>query len=109
MTLHVAPAYGDSSESIVIVEPTSPGEVAELLTRAHGLSPRERDVALGLTRGETTDALASRLGVSSHTVRDHLKAAFRKTGTTSRTELVAHLFASWYAAQLFDVDPHRDD
>ena len=91
----------------MIVEPTSPGEVAELLTRAHGLSPRERDVALGLTRGATTEVLSLRLGVSPHTVRDHLKSVFRKTGTTSRTELVAHLFASWYAERLFDTDPHR--
>ncbi|WP_420846881.1 LuxR C-terminal-related transcriptional regulator [Nocardioides marinisabuli] len=41
------------------------------------------------------------VGVSPHTVRDHLKNVFRKTGTTSRTELVSHLFSQWYAERLF--------
>ena len=100
VTLHVAPAV-DSDDRVVIVEPTAPPEIADLLARAHGLSARERDVALGLARGESTEAMAARLCVSTHTVRDHLKAVFRKTGTTSRTEVVSHLFSSWYADRIF--------
>ena len=85
----------------VSVEPTAPPEIADLRARAHGLSARERDVALGLARGESTEAMAARLCVSTHTVRDHLKAVFRKTGTTSRTEVVSHLFSTWYADRVF--------
>lgn len=100
VTLHASRAWG-SDDAVVIVEPAGPADVADLLARAHGLSPREREVALGLARGESTATLAQRLGVSPHTVRDHLKNVFRKTGTTSRTELVSHLFSQWYAERLF--------
>lgn len=99
VTLHVAPAV-DSDERVVIVEPTAPPEIADLLARAHGLSAREREVTLGLARGESTETMAARLCVSPHTVRDHLKAVFRKTGTTSRTEVVSHLFNNWYAERV---------
>ena len=103
VTLHAPPGL-DGGDAVVIVEPASPAEVAEVLTRAHGLTAREREVALGVARGESTAALAARLVVSPHTVRDHLKAAFRKTGTTSRTELVSHLFRTAYADRLFGAD-----
>jgi DNA-binding CsgD family transcriptional regulator len=100
VTLHSAPlSNGDGSA--IIIEPSGPSGVAEMLARAHGLTPRERDIALGLTRGESTQALAARLSLSTHTVRDYLKAVFRKVGVTNRTELVAHLFSAYYADQLF--------
>ena len=100
VTLHASRAWG-SDDAVVIIEPAGPSDVADLLARAHGLTAREREVALGLARGESTAQLAERLGVSPHTVRDHLKNVFRKTGTTSRTELVSHLFSQWYAERLF--------
>lgn len=100
VTLHVSEAWG-SSDRVVIVEPSAPPEIADLLSRAHGLSDRERQVALALARGESTESIAARLHLSTHTVRDHLKTVFRKTGTTSRTELVSHLFHQWYAERLF--------
>ena len=106
VTLHAAPlTRGDGSA--IIVEPSGPSDVAEMLARAHGLTPRERDVALGLARGESTDALAARLFLSPHTVRDHLKTVFRKVGVASRAELVAHLFSAHYADRLFGVEPRR--
>jgi DNA-binding CsgD family transcriptional regulator len=106
VTLHAAP-LSSGEGSAIIVEPSGPGDVAEMLARAHGLTPRERDVALGLARGESTAALAARLFVSPHTVRDHLKAVFRKVGVGSRAELVAHLFSAYYADRLFGGDPRR--
>ena len=106
VTLHAAPLSSGEGAAI-IVEPSGPGDVAELLARAHGLTPREREVALGLARGESTEALSARLFLSPHTVRDHLKAVFRKVGVASRAELVAHLFAAYYADRLFGSEPHR--
>ena len=43
-------------------------------------------------RGATTTQIASRLAISSHTVSDHLKAIFDKTGSRTRGELSASLF-----------------
>ena len=57
----------------------------------HGLSPREREVVRLLVRGHSTTGLADRLGISPHTVRDHLKNVFRKTSNRSRSELLSAL------------------
>ena len=35
----------------------------------------------------TTVAMAEELGISPHTIRDHLKHLYRKTGTKGRNEL----------------------
>lgn len=60
----------------------------EAFSSHHGLSPREREVLLLLDRGLTTGAMADELGISPHTVRDHLKHLYRKTGTKGRSELL---------------------
>ncbi len=52
-------------------------------------SPRERQV-LGLAaQGLTNKEIAFRLGVSERTVQFHMNSLFNKTGTQSRTEVVA--------------------
>ena len=57
----------------------------------HGLSPREREVLRLLVQGYDTAGLADRMGISPHTVRDHLKNVFRKTSKRSRSELLSSL------------------
>lgn len=57
----------------------------------HQLSPREQDVLRLLVQGHNTTGLANRLGISPHTVRDHLKNVFKKTSTRSRSELLSSL------------------
>lgn len=42
-----------------------------------------------LVNGGDTRELACRLFVSEHTVQDHLRAIFTKTGVRSRTALLA--------------------
>ena len=44
-----------------------------------------------LVQGYDTAGLADRLGISPHTVRDHLKNVFRKTSNRSRSELLSAL------------------
>ena len=55
----------------------------------HRHSPREQDVVTLRLQGLTTVDMADRLGISAHTVRDHLKRLYRKTGARSRSELLS--------------------
>jgi DNA-binding CsgD family transcriptional regulator len=53
------------------------------------LSPREMQIADLLLLGCGSDAIALRLGISRHTVKDHRKRIFRKLGIGSLAELFA--------------------
>lgn len=72
----------------VTIEETSPPERVDLFTRAVGLSARESEVLAHLVTGADTRELASRMFVSEHTVQDHLKSIFAKTGTKTRRTLL---------------------
>lgn len=52
------------------------------------LSPRELEVLEHLMVGERVSVIAANLFISEHTVRNHLKSIFKKTGTSSQAELV---------------------
>lgn len=52
------------------------------------LSPREREVVMLLIDGFRVPAIARRLFVSPHTVRNHLKGAYRRLHVTSQSELI---------------------
>ncbi len=66
-------------------EPVTSTAVAPELER---LSRRERDVVNELLHGHRVVSIASRLDVSEHTVRNHLKSIFRKLEVHSQAELV---------------------
>lgn len=53
-----------------------------------------------LARGMTTAEITGQLGISPHTVRDHIKALFGKVGVRSRAELLARIFAEHYFDRL---------
>lgn len=55
------------------------------------LTPRERDIAELVERGLTNAEIAKVLGISKNTVRNRLAAAFERTGSSNRAELVARL------------------
>ena len=57
---------------------------------------------LALARGDGTEDIARRLHISTHTVRDHLKSIFDKTGVGSRNALLALLFHDHYAEPFFE-------
>ncbi|CAN5173634.1 hypothetical protein BH20ACT16_BH20ACT16_13530 [soil metagenome] len=86
----------------VIVEPAHPARIAPLLMSAYGLTERERDVTRLVLQGESTAAIAERLVVSAHTVQQHLKSIFEKTGVHSRRDLVGKVFFSYYEPRLRD-------
>ena len=60
---------------------------AELLARSGDLTRREIEVARIVAEGDSPREVAERIGISIETARLHLKAAFRKLGVHSQTEL----------------------
>lgn len=58
---------------------------------AHALTPREREALLLVCEGLKNDAIADRMGVTTDTVRLHLRNLHKKTSTADKVELV--LFA----------------
>jgi DNA-binding CsgD family transcriptional regulator len=75
----------------VTVNRSRPETAVALVLDGYGLSARERQIAELLLAGQTTAQIAASLFLSPHTVRDHLKSIFAKTGVRSRHELVAAL------------------
>jgi DNA-binding CsgD family transcriptional regulator len=90
-------AAGGPPRTAVVLEPAGRAELVPLLHALHGLTERERAVTELLVAGLPTDAVAERLAISRHTLRDHVKAIFAKTGVGSRPELTA-LFGTERAA-----------
>jgi len=58
------------------------------------LTPREGEVLAMLAEGLPNKAIASRLGISDHTVKTHLEAIFDKLGASNRAEAVARAVRS---------------
>jgi DNA-binding CsgD family transcriptional regulator len=52
------------------------------------LTPREKDVLLGLSSGVSNPVLADQLGISEHSVKFHLQNASRKLNVNSRVAAV---------------------
>lgn len=55
---------------------------------AKGLSPRQLQVLQLLAAGRSTDAIATELSLSTHTVRNHVQAILSKLGVHSKLEAV---------------------
>ncbi|HVL97819.1 MAG TPA: helix-turn-helix transcriptional regulator [Egibacteraceae bacterium] len=58
--------------------------MAPLRMYVYGLTEREQDVTRLVLQGASTADIARHLFVSPHTVQQHLKAVFDKTGVRSR-------------------------
>jgi DNA-binding CsgD family transcriptional regulator len=91
--------------AVVVVRLAIPRELAVMLTDLYGLSPREREVVSAVARGLTNKEIAARLGLSAHTVKEHLDRASAKTGARGRKALVARLFFDTYMPTLLAARP----
>lgn len=67
-----------------------------MLVDAYGLTRRQREVLSLLLLGRSMTQIARDLGISEHTVNDHRKAIYARTGVTSRSELAARLQVDQY-------------
>jgi DNA-binding CsgD family transcriptional regulator len=94
LTFHGArtePQAGREGETMVIIEPTRPQELAWLRVAAYGLSERERAVVDLVVQGASTREISKSLYISEYTVQDHLSNAFDKVGVRGRRALIERL------------------
>ncbi len=92
--IHVAPMAGEIESVSVTIDSARASDLVPILLDSYGLTTRETEIVLALCRGFSTKEIASECVISVHTVRDHLKAIFDKSGVNSRGELVAKLFSN---------------
>lgn len=64
---------------------------AELVSDAHNLSQREREVLVLIMRGRNVPAIAEELVLSRNTVQTHVRHIYEQLGVHSRQELVAYV------------------
>lgn len=93
---------GSARRIAVIVDPARGARISTLLMSAYGLTERERDVTRAVLQGASTADIAEQLVVSVHTVQQHLKSIFDKTGVRSRRDLVGKIFFGHYEPRLRD-------
>jgi DNA-binding CsgD family transcriptional regulator len=110
IVLHGASLVSNGARRVaVIVEPAHPARITPLLMSAYGLTEREQDVTRLVLQGNSTAEIAEHLVVSAHTVQQHLKSVFDKTGVRSRRDLVGRVFFSHYEPRFRDNERRAID
>jgi DNA-binding CsgD family transcriptional regulator len=66
------------------------------------VTEREQEVTRLVRQAASTSEIAERLVVSPHTVQEHLKGIFEKTGVRSRRDLVGKVFFAHYEPRVRD-------
>lgn len=96
---------GPPARISLVIEPTRPHELAEVIAAAYGLTERERDIARLVVAGQSNKEVAATLWLSPWTVQDHLKNIFAKLGVHSRAELGARMFFDQYLPRVMTAEP----
>ena len=86
------PSGDRPGETVIVIGPAKPEEVAWLNVAACGLSPREEEVVGLVVRGFTNRQVSRTLFISEHTVQRHLSNIFEKVGVRSRKNLLKRLY-----------------
>lgn len=95
LSLHAArsePRVDGGTETVVVIEPAGPREVAWMNTAAYGLSSREREIVNLVARVASTKEISTTLYISEYTVQEHLLNIFDKVGVRGRRALVKRLY-----------------
>jgi len=74
---------------VVTIEGASAAERLDLFSRSFALSGRERELLGLLATGSDTRAMARQMSLSEHTIHDHLKSIFAKTGARDRVTVLS--------------------
>jgi len=88
-------AYGAQKLSNGVSENGNGSGVIDLRTasgRDVKLTAREQEIAIALTQGLRSSAVARDLGISIYTVRKHISSILRKYDVTSQCELIARIY-----------------
>jgi DNA-binding CsgD family transcriptional regulator len=85
---------GSEPRIAVSIEDCPPAERVDVFARACGLSAREAELLGYLVKGHDTRTVAGLMYLSEHTVQDHLKSIFAKTGATNRKALLSRALGS---------------
>lgn len=94
------PEGGSAAGTVVVIAPSSLGEVALLSTTAYGLSAREKEIVKLVMQGCSTKQISRSLSISESTVQGHLSNVFEKVAVKSRRELLKHLFLDNFSQQI---------
>lgn len=96
-TLHASwmPSQGRDAVAVIIQEATA-DQTTPVVMSAYGLTDQERTISGLVFHGLSTRAISETLHITQHTVQDHLKSIFEKTGVRSRRELVAMVLRQHY-------------
>lgn len=89
------PSQGRDAVAVIIQEATA-DQTAPVVMIAYGLTEQERTISGLVFHGLSTRAISEALHITPHTVQDHLKSIFEKTGVRSRRELVATVLRQQY-------------
>ncbi len=79
-------------------------ELGGLGAEAPGLTARQHEIAVLVSRGCTNQEIANMLAISSHAVKKHISRALDVLGVSNRTELAA-LAARWTGAPRQRLNP----
>ncbi len=60
--------------------------------RYFNLTDRELEIIMNVAEGKTNREIASLLAISEHTVKEHIKHVLQKTGSSTRTGILAQIF-----------------
>lgn len=82
---------GGSEDTAIIIETATSEQLLPSFCDWYRITARESQVIEHLLDATAPKQIARRLGLSTYTVNDHLKAIFRKTGVSGRDELLAAL------------------
>jgi DNA-binding CsgD family transcriptional regulator len=89
------PLRGEARWMVVLCDPEVPARFDLAMIAADlGLSLREAQTAAGLCNGLSIREVAAQLGVTTNTVRTHVKAVYLKAGAHSLVELVRRVAGS---------------
>jgi DNA-binding NarL/FixJ family response regulator len=64
-------------ETVIVIEPAKPEEVAWMNIAAHVLSPREEEVVMLIVRSFSTKQISAALYISEYTIQNHISKSSR--------------------------------
>jgi DNA-binding CsgD family transcriptional regulator len=80
---------GHGAAVVVTIEEASAADRLDLFSRAFAFTAREHELLGLLATGSDTRAMARQMTLSEHTIQDHLKSIFTKTGARDRITVLS--------------------